>query len=237
VLLPVQTSPITINLQGPQFGKAKIDLLTSGPDVILKLDTEEKRANLATLRHVAQGMLAAIYDAMTYLTGASITVELSSAYDADADSLSAFFLAVPEPFIVSEAQPIAEVIRLAVESPIVRRVLRDFHQAIVVIDDTPFYCYRAIETIAQSMMPKGQENNRKAGWARLRIGLQIEPGCISKLESASQPSRHGKPLPHVTGKTRMKQVKLTRQIVERYILFLLRGEQDLPEEEFPLLTG
>jgi hypothetical protein len=237
VQFEVQNPPLAWSVSSPQLGNCEIGLFLSGADIAIRLSTEENRADLATLRNLAETVAIAIYDAVGYLTGTAITVELSSAYDVSTGSLHAFSPALAEPFRLSEDQPTFAVMRLAVESQVVRRILRDLHQALIVADDTAFYCFRAIETLAQSLVEVGQQNNRNAAWARLKQSLQIEHTCISKLESASQPSRHGKPHSHVTGTTRLKQIKLARQIVERYILFLLRGEQNLPPDEFPLLTG
>jgi hypothetical protein len=237
VVIDVQDPPLMWSVSSPQIGNCEVALFLSGADVALRLSAEENRADLVTLRNVAESLTMAIYDAIGYLTGTAIRVELSSAYDIDAGTLHAFFPALEEASRIGEDQPVFAVIRLAVESLVVRRVLRDLHQAIIVPEDTAFYCFRAIETIAQSMVQAGQETSRNAAWAQLMQRLQIERACISKLESASQPSRHGKPLPHVTGKTRLKQIRLARRIVERYIILLLRGEQSLPADQFPLLTG
>jgi hypothetical protein len=112
--------------------------------------------------------------------------------------------------------------------------LADFRAAMGSAVGTGFHCYRAIETMMQSMKPDDAENDN-AGWQRLRESLRIDRPAIEFVKGHADLPRHGRPS-HISDDDRAKVFKITDEIIRRYLEYLEGGKKALAELDFSQLT-
>jgi hypothetical protein len=98
-----------------------------------------------------------------------------------------------------------------------------------------FFCFRATEAMMQSLKHASNENDG-VGWKRLRSALRVERSVLEFLKDHADWARHGR-AGVITDSTRTQLFELTDVIISRYLEFLMRGKIELPEAEFPPLTG
>ena len=198
------------------------------------IDTEQSIEDLSAIRHVVEGLAQAIYDSITYLGAVSVSVELASIFEFSTGRLYSFLAADPELVDPDVIRNPHDIIQLASEVQTIRRVFRDLHSAMIVADDTAFYCFRAVEAIIQAMKKPGEGDSQAR--ARLRSALNVDQQYIDKLAGTATPARHAKvKMPLMPRSARIDLMKRARSIVDRYIVYLLSGEQSLPHDQYPLL--
>jgi hypothetical protein len=114
--------------------------------------------------------------------------------------------------------------------------LRDLIESITFFhrgSDRPF---RAIEGLRKSFTPQNiadPKEARKQGWENLRQKLRVSREYISPMEIAVGP-RHGD-YASIPGQKTEEVTKRGWVIMNRFFEYLKRGEQPLPETEFPVL--
>jgi hypothetical protein len=102
-----------------------------------------------------------------------------------------------------------------------QRALNDLRMALTYVEDGPFYCYRALETIRRDIGGKDHPDNNEAQWDQMwRIlgGDRAEKDFFEKL---AIDIRHGEDVSYPGSQWR-KATLSTWDIVERYMLHLLR---------------
>jgi hypothetical protein len=114
-------------------------------------------------------------------------------------------------------------------------VLGDFREAMRWPIGTGFFCYRAIEAIMHSMKATESEDEATVSWPRMRDCLRIERKAIDVVKAHADLPRHGKPS-SITDKDRGTVLRLTDQIIERYLAFLVGGKKPLSAATFPMLS-
>jgi hypothetical protein len=104
-----------------------------------------------------------------------------------------------------------------------RRSLTDLNLAIKHSLDTPFYCFRAIESLRQAVgfSMKIDDEDRVKQWEALREVTQTTRDAIDVIREAAKPARHG--LPNSISDEQRKACFLTTwEIAEKVIDFILR---------------
>ncbi len=102
-------------------------------------------------------------------------------------------------------------------------VLSDFQRAMR--EDTGFYCYRAIESMMQSVK-QDHGLTEKPAWARLRNDLKISQDSIYRVKDFADPVRHGK-TKGMSDDDRAEILSTTDKIIDRFLRYLLSGRQPL----------
>ena len=101
-----------------------------------------------------------------------------------------------------------------------RRCLTDLSFAIKRLDDTAFYCFRAIESLRQSFGFEQNHTDEKQQWAAMAAATGKTKEDIEPLRSHAFPARHGIPRP-LSDDERKKLFLLTWEVVESYIDYRL----------------
>ena len=104
-----------------------------------------------------------------------------------------------------------------------RRCLNDLRLAIRVPQDSPFYCYRAIECLTHHFLNNGASNKNEA-WQQFRDQLTISKEKIMYIKGAADPIRHGNPLEAQTA-DRREVMTSTWGIIMSFIEFAKRTSQ------------
>lgn len=100
----------------------------------------------------------------------------------------------------------------------IRHALADMRSALSLSDDTPFYCYRALESLREEFVDAhdSRNNREKRSWERLRAALSINEDAAKELAALAKPRRHGGNR-HVTHNDRVEWLTWTRAIVAKFI--------------------
>lgn len=111
-----------------------------------------------------------------------------------------------------------------------RRALADVRQAGMSPGDTPFYCFRAVESLAYFF-----GRNPAQGTPRLCAALRIDRAWLrATLEIPAGAIRHGQVLP-VSDLARERATSAAVAVLVRFITLRRRRLEQLPDAEFPIL--
>lgn len=112
-----------------------------------------------------------------------------------------------------------------------RRCLNDLRMALKELNDSPFYCYRAIETTKYHIGTRFGETKDKKQWEATRSILQVEKAEINIIKNLADDLRHGKSVSY-DGSEWRNIISITWDIVELYIKYLQeieKGTKKWPE--------
>jgi hypothetical protein len=73
-------------------------------------------------------------------------------------------------------------------------------------------------------------------WGRLREALRVDRGALDYVKRHSDFPRHGKPW-SISNEERARVFTITDEVIRRYLEWLVRGKQPLPETEFSVFSG
>lgn len=130
----------------------------------------------------------------------------------------------------AEFQKMAEVV---MSVPALFMALDDLIVSITLPHHASVNCARAVEGIRALLAPNVTPRHR--AWAILREALRIEAPYVEFITERSIANRHGD-RQHIPGDVTTEIAQRAWKIMNRYLEFLKRGSQPLPESEFPLLS-
>ena len=181
---------------------------------------------VVTVREIANDIASIRLDALAYKLGRSFELEWHSATD-EQGALTIFgdqFLDI-DPTGLTRPLDADRIIELADAFPQLRFALRDLRRSMRFSDSSAFFAYRCVECVRQQFVALGQ---RKAdSWGRMRDSLRIGRGAIDLITKNAEQERHGR-FDHVTFDARSRMLAASFAIVDRFSLYLDRGEQPLP---------
>jgi hypothetical protein len=215
---------------------SRIDLFVFGSQILVRVTGGFDTADIDTLKNSVKIFASIFTDALGWETGYGYTVEITTCTSPQ----DQFVFGVDIPILVdSPVQPPAEsrsILPLLLDDPDgklrpLRRALADFRQAILAPDDTPFYCFRAVEALTFYFHPRDRKRGRSMLCKKLRID---DKWVIKKLEIPAGAIRHGRVVP-VGDEDRKLAFLSARAVIERFITLVHGGLAELPEAEFPQL--
>jgi hypothetical protein len=162
-------------------------------------------------------------DAIGYVTGSSLDVEIISCIAPDGSSHvfnTGFDGLIKHEVGSEESQRIFNVlIAQANRSQFVRMALSDLRSAIREPLDTCANCYRALESIRQEYLEGNSDKGtaRKNSWERLRDAVGVDEAEVRWLENRATPRRHGNPI-DVTHADRERALRLAWRVVGKHCL-------------------
>jgi hypothetical protein len=119
------------------------------------------------------------------------------------------------------------------KAPAAHAALADFRSAIRVPLQTGFFCYRAIESMMQSVKIDGEKD--AVSWDRLRTDLNVSRAAIDRIKAHADWARHGG-LGELTDADRVMLLTTARSAIGRYLDYLVGGKVSLPADTYPTLT-
>ncbi len=192
-------------------------LLVSGSQfrvVVAGVIPDDIKTFLNEVTSITQGCL----DGLGFLLGATLTAELTGGFVppnivivrqhawpelANTDSLNV------------SGKDLGPYVRCSITTPEIRLALADLGLALSRPDDTPFYCYRAVESIRQWLMRRDGIAESHS-WPHLRKCLGFTEAELKELASASRRRRHG--AADVLGEPqRLRLLKLAREVVRKAV--------------------
>lgn len=108
-----------------------------------------------------------------------------------------------------------------------RRCLNDLRTALRELSDSPFYCYRAIETIKNDIGNRFEKTKDENQWEVTREKLSVSRADIEFIKKLADPLRHGRAIKFEGAEWR-KIVLIAWDVTDAYMRFLrnvAKGEE------------
>lgn len=176
------------------------------------------------LRAFCEKAVRANVDALGFTNGCAYEVEVTQLIEVETNKHWVFGVNNPavEALRISDRMSANEVASLN-NTPlgyVTQRCFADLRQALRAYEDTPFYCYRAIESVMQYFRSKTESHSKSDGWALLRATLGVKEEKVRQIQAAATPVRHGD-TPFGEGVPREKILTSTWKIIERFVSYAL----------------
>jgi hypothetical protein len=220
----------------------RVNIVNSRMEVECELDKWNKDLHFMPVYMRAMDIARAHTDLFSFQWAIGLTVTFETFIDTNG-SESALLVQQPElkdfaTSTINETSPqhfnennFDIVLRRVIENFSAMGALHDLNEAITQTHASPRACGRAVEGIRQAIAP-GLE--RKKGWAQMNETLRIDRSYLDLITDTSIGPRHADPA-HVTGARCREITKRSWIIMNRFLEYLKRGSQPLPESEFSTL--
>lgn len=135
-------------------------------------------------------------------------------------------------------QELAQYAGILAKEPALPRILGELRNSIMFPNDTAFHCYRAIETIRghfDRRLGLGGSDDRGPAWQAMRGAIRFDRTYIQAIQDSAEAQRHGTRSP-MTAEQRVEAMRRTWKIVDRFIVYIDRGFQTLPDADYTQLS-
>lgn len=188
--------------------------------------TEKAVDDLQPMREIVEGIARFSVDALGFLLACGYDVEITQAMGSDPRSHIVFGVDVRgvTPKEQYTREEVFSRFKQIVEVPegkqqALRRALVDFREAIRSGEDTPFFCFRAIEDVRQ-LFVVGEDKDVKKTWSEMAQKLALPQETITFVQDTLRPTaisvRHGdiKDIEHAA---RVEMLSHTWIIIDHFI--------------------
>lgn len=186
----------------------------------------EESEDIYTLRNIVKGTIELVTDIVGFVRGYAYDVEIVKVINEDLELSHVFGIQIPaleernkrtEPEAVNHIYPLC----LGVDGKYLKRALSDLGMAIRHADDTPFYCFRAIESLKQYFGYVTGKTEDKEQWQEMTRAIGDHRTTVEPIRKLAFPARHG--LPDATTDDERKNLFFSAwEIVEAFINFRLK---------------
>lgn len=223
------------NLIEPQFGyDFGISVSIQRSQISVDVSSKTEITDFNTLRNLVRDFIRLHTDAYGYLHGYAYEIEITSfsgrnntphiIYGVQINELESDYQNRPIP----DYKDVAKLMYEGANNEL-RIALNDLRLAIQHPNDTGVFCFRAIESLMQYFGPKNDGT-----WNQFRNTLNISRDFLKPIEDKSWSPRHGKPV-LITHLERVDIMKRTWKIVDRFLIYLKNGKNDLDAQKYPNL--
>lgn len=190
--------------------------------------------NVETLRLLVMDAVRAELDYLGYLKGSYVDLEILEGTDQNTGFQVNFDTSAP--FL--GRQELVEIpldgFTEAAGDTAARFALADFRRALADPMHAGFHCYRAMEGMMQTMKTGNAVRDADA-WAELRGKLHIRRELIDLVKEKADRVRHGGAI-DIMYHDRVNVIRITDNVIYRYLKFLLNRRDPLPLNLFPELA-
>jgi len=194
--------------------------------VAVMLTTPQRVDDLDDMRDRVEAVTRFCVDALGFLLACGYDVELTQVIDLENFSHQVFGVDVPSITETPEysANEIAERFQQilsvsARKQPPLRRSLVDFREAIRSYEDTPFFCFRAIEDLRQYFVV-GDDDDVKRTWNEMSDNLAVPEDTVEYVWKVLRPlatsRRHGGGA-KIDRTARTKMLRTTWDLISRFV--------------------
>ncbi len=229
VVLP-ERAPLTISEVRSQVVDSEGNMTASialniyNNQVTAFVDTDE--SDISTVRNLVRSEVEFVTSVGGFLAGYGYEVEITKVFSEDIQITKVFGIDISA--LVERQQGINFNEAINAIFPLcygelaifLRRCLNDLSFAIKRLDDTAFYCFRAIESLRQSFGLEQNLTDEKQQWAAMTAATGKTKEDIEPLRTHAFPARHGIPRP-LSDDERKELFLLTWEVVESYIDYRL----------------
>ncbi|MEQ1867905.1 MAG: hypothetical protein ABL996_25075 [Micropepsaceae bacterium] len=192
--------------------------------ITVSVDTEE--TDIFAVRNFVRSEAEFVTNVAGFLLGYGYDVEITKAFDDTLSQTKVFGIDIP---VLAERAKHRDFAASAnaifplcfgEQAIFLRRCLADLSFALKRLDDTGFYCFRAIESLRQSFGQELKLSSDSDQWKAMADALGTSKTDMEHLREHAFPARHGIPKP-ISDNDRQKLLLYTWDIVERYIEYRL----------------
>lgn len=215
--------------------KLRITIKCWASQIVARVSVLEGTADLATLRNILSDHVHSFIDLIGFKQGQHFDVEIVAAADCGSDEWAVFGTVVPTIAFHQGMEPASGTLdgnmfgKVSTDQS-AGLALADFRRAMRDAVGTGFFCYRAIESIKRGF---GTGDDAHA-WERMRRDLRVKRDAIDYVKAHADTRRHGGAR-SVTDDDRGRLFRITKDIIDRYINYLLGDKRPLNPERYPEL--
>ena len=226
---PLSVSGVHASIVGPDgAAHALIALNIWANQISATVDSEE--TDVLTLRNLVRAEAEFVTSLAGFLLGFGYDVEITKAFNEDLSQNQVFGIDVAVLTARAQGRDLSTVINAVLplcygaDAIFLRRCLTDLSLAMKRLDDTAFYCFRAIESLKQSF---GSHLTEREQWSALAAAVESTKAEMEPLRARAFPARHG-PAQPLSDAERQELFIYTWRVVERYIDYRL-AERGAPK--------
>ncbi|MBI4379174.1 MAG: hypothetical protein HY578_08775 [Nitrospinae bacterium] len=178
------------------------------------------------MRNIIKDGVELLANVVGFLKGYAYNVEIIKVFDNDLNLTVIFGIEIPaleernkkrEPADINHKYPLC----LGPDGVYLRRCLGDLNMAIQHLDDTAFYCFRALESLKQYFGYILEISGDREQWEEMSKAIGGNREDIEPIRKLAFPARHGVPEP-ITDKKRKEVFLITWDIVEKFMDYRLK---------------
>ncbi|WP_336755378.1 hypothetical protein [Pantoea sp. USHLN298] len=207
-------------------GEVIISIILNQVLVTVKVIKEE---NIFLLKRIVNSLLDAEMSKLAFIRGFSYSAIIDRCLKEDGAEDWVYGIDYPLEKGVHTVGAINEMLNwmqplsVGVEGILIERCLNDFKSALTHLDDAPFYCYRAIETLRNHCadingISKSSES-RAAQWQTIRDAIGITKEEIGYFTQWATQLRHGH-MAYMSGEDESNVLNKTHSILHSYFKYL-----------------
>jgi hypothetical protein len=209
---------------GKKQGRIKFNVYSN--QVTAFVEWENASEDIYTIRNITRTSVELITNVVGFLKGYAYDVEITKIFDGELDLSFVFGIQIPALEERNKSRDSSGVNHIyplcfGTEGVYLRRCLSDLSMAIKHADDTPFYCFRALESLKQYFGFVNELAADREQWEAMASVVGGKPEDIEPIRALAFPARHGVPDP-ITDQKRRDVFFLTWDIVDRFIDFKLK---------------
>jgi hypothetical protein len=208
---------------GVKLGDMKFSIQNSQITAVMEWENDSE--DIFTLRNILKAFAEPIINITGFLKGYAFDIEITKVIESDLNEIRVFNNDIPVLAERNKTRELSEVKNIyplcsGAEGVYLRRCLGDLNMAMKHADDTPFYCYRALESLKQYFGFVNGITQDREQWKSMATALGGKEEDITPIKDLAFPARHGIPNP-ITDQKRRDIFLLTWGIVERFIDYRL----------------
>lgn len=217
-----------MNIGGSE-SEGTLSLFIRDSQILSIIETDEETKNIQYLKGLVEEYAYIIVDVLVYTSGVSYDVEVTSAIT---PSNEITFFGAERPALqqhieregVYLEERLGNIWGLYSESTNrhLRRALSDLRKASNYPLDSPFYCYRAVESLRHYF--GDEDTDKKEEWERMRAKLGVEKEDIMTIKEFADPRRHGDKI-EITEEKRVEILQTTWSMIDSYVDFVISRER------------
>ena len=218
-----------------EFGDLVCSATIFAGQAVVRVTAQNEITNIFTLRNIVEQLLRTVADAITFVLGNSVSIDIIAAVRSDQWTWHVFGTSIPA--LTGRGRPSLPAIALSpdffsviAQSPELILALASLREAMQKPGETGAYCFRAVEALLVRF--KTQTGKDKEAWERLRSELRVDRQPLDWVKGFAEPQRHGRWAAMDDG-DRADAMLIADQVIWRYLTYAQKGFCALSATEFP----
>lgn len=209
---------------GTKLGSMKFSIQNSQITAVMEWENDSE--DIFTPRNILKTFVEPILNITEFLKGYAFDIEITKVFESDLNEIRVFNNDIPALAERNKTRELTEAKNVyplcsGPEGIYLRRCLGDLNMAMKHADDTPFYCYRALESLKQYFGFVNGITGDREQWKSMASALGGKEEDVTPIKDLAFPARHGIPNP-ITDSKRKDIFLLTWNIVESFIDYRLK---------------
>jgi hypothetical protein len=227
-VVPPERAPLSVSEVHSQIlgaeGKVHATLSLNIWNNQITVAVESDEPDVFTLRNFVRSEAEFVTNVAGFLLGYGYDIEITKAFGENLSPTQVFGIDIPVLANRTQQRDLGALVNaifplcFGEEAIYLRRCLTDLSFAIKRLDDTAFYCFRALESLRQSF---GSNLSEADQWKAMAQAVGSSKEDMEFLRTHAFPTRHGIPRP-LTDEERQKLFLYTWGVVEKYIDYRLK---------------